>query len=68
MSPSGRSPLLRQYYPKGTDLSVHTPEDLAAVAAELDGRPRMTSTGTPPAGRMNRLLSDPKSPTVATTP
>ena len=34
--------LLRQYFPKGTDLARHSPEDLAAVAAALNGRPRKT--------------------------
>jgi IS30 family transposase len=37
--------LLRQYFPKGTDLSVHSPEHLAAVAAELNGRLRKRSAG-----------------------
>ncbi len=32
--------LLRQYFPKGTDLSLYSAEDLAAVAAELNDRPR----------------------------
>jgi len=34
--------LLRQYFPKGTDLSQHGPEELAAVAAALNARPRKT--------------------------
>jgi IS30 family transposase len=34
--------LLRNYFPKGTDLSVHAPEDLARVADELNRRPRKT--------------------------
>jgi transposase, IS30 family len=34
--------LLRDYFPKGTDLSVHTLQDLAGVAAEVNERPRKT--------------------------
>jgi IS30 family transposase len=34
--------LLRQYFPKGTDLARHSPEDLAAVADALNSRPRKT--------------------------
>ena len=32
--------LLRQYFPKGTSLAGYGPEHLAAVADELNGRPR----------------------------
>ncbi len=59
--------LLRQYSPKGTDLSVHSPERLLEVATELNDRPRKTLSGITPAEAMQRLLLDPESPVVATT-
>jgi IS30 family transposase len=59
--------LLRQYFPKGTDLSTHDAEHLAAVAAELNGRPRKTLHWATPAETLNALLSDAQDHTVATT-
>nr|WP_214498505.1 hypothetical protein [Streptomyces virginiae] len=42
-----RGELLRQHFPKGSDLSSHSLEHLAAVAAELNSRPRKRSAGRP---------------------
>lgn len=49
--------LLRQYFPKGTDLSVHTPQHLAAIAARLNSRPRKTLGWETPAQRLAKLLA-----------
>ncbi|WP_084792204.1 IS30 family transposase [Mycobacterium sp. E136] len=58
--------LLRQYFPKGTDLSFYGPGWLDEVAAELNARPRKRHHWRTPAEELNRLLSDP-STFVATT-
>ena len=48
--------LLRQYFPKGSDLRAHRVEDLAAVAAELNDRPRKTLGWATPAERLEAFL------------
>jgi transposase, IS30 family len=60
--------LLRQYFPKGTDLSLHSAAHLTTIAAQLNGRPRKTLGWRTPAEALNQLLSTPFNPPgVATT-
>ncbi|MGY3461617.1 IS30 family transposase [Bradyrhizobium sp. LM3.4] len=49
--------LLRQYFPKGTDLSIHSAEEISAVAAALNARPRKTLGWKTPAEALDDLLS-----------
>jgi IS30 family transposase len=49
--------LLRQYLPKGTDLSVHSAEDLARIAASLNNRPRKTLGFMTPSEKLAELLA-----------
>jgi IS30 family transposase len=48
--------LLRQYFPKGTDLSRHKPSQLAAVAHTLNGRPRKILGWNTPAEALQSVL------------
>jgi IS30 family transposase len=58
--------LLRQYFPKGTDLSFYGPGILDQVAAELNARPRKRLKWRTPAEELDRLLSDPSTFVAAT--
>jgi len=59
--------LLRQYFPKGTDLSRWTADDLAAVATALNSRPRKTLGWKTPAEALDELLRSTQQAGVATT-
>ena len=59
--------LLRQYFPKGTDLRLHSPDHLEFVSAQMNRRPRKTLGWDSPAEALDRLLSQPSAIGVATT-
>jgi IS30 family transposase len=60
--------LLRQYFPKGSDLAVFPADYLDYVAAQLNRRPRKTLDWATPAETLDRLLSNPSDPSgVAST-
>ncbi len=59
--------LLRQYFPKGTDLSAHGVDALAAVAIALNARPRKTLGWRTPAEALDEVLRSAQTSDVATT-
>jgi transposase, IS30 family len=49
--------LLRQYFPKGSDLSMHSQAQLDKIAAELNGRPRQTLAWLTPSEAFTRAVA-----------
>ena len=60
--------LLRQYFPRGTDLARHSRDDLEAVANALNSRPRKTLEWKTPAEAVDELLRSVQQAGVATIP
>jgi IS30 family transposase len=60
--------LLRQYFPRTADLSLHPPDYLDFVSNQMNQRPRKTLGWDSPAEALERLLSEPpRQPVVAST-
>ncbi len=59
--------LLRQYFPKGTDISLHGADEILAVAHTLNTRPRKTLGWKTPAEAFNQLLIETQKASVAST-
>ena len=59
--------LLRQYFPKGTDLNAHSAQRLLEVATELNERPRKTLKRSTPADLLSELVSRKEIAPVAST-
>jgi IS30 family transposase len=59
--------LLRQYFPKGTDLSAHSPDALAAIAFALNTRPRKTLGWRTPGEALDEVLRSAHTASVAST-
>jgi IS30 family transposase len=56
--------LLRQYFPKGTDLSIHTPQHLRAVENEINNRPRHILDDRSAAELFTALIASPTHPVL----
>jgi IS30 family transposase len=59
--------LLRQYFPKGSDLSLHQADYLHHVAAKLNNRPRERHQWRNPTQVLDQLLSQTQNQAVAST-
>lgn len=59
--------LLRQYFPKGTDLSRWSDQEIQAIAHTLNTRPRKTLGWKTPAEALNQYLQFAGQPSVAST-
>jgi IS30 family transposase len=58
---------MRQYFPKGTDLSQHTADEIDAVAYAMNARPRKTLGWKTLAEALDHILTNPHMGGVATT-